>query len=117
MFSREIEMFGIGMAEMLLILVVVLIVIGPKRLPEVAKALGRGVAEFKRAADEFRNAVHSDLQGRDEDRKKGLGEPPADFPHRIGASGSDRDEEERDDPHPPLTVDGREPEKDQGGKS
>ena len=53
-------MFGIGVPELLVILVVALIVLGPKRLPEVAKALGKGLAEFRRATseltDELRNA-------------------------------------------------------------
>ncbi len=54
-------MFGIGMPELLLILVVALIVIGPKKLPDIAKALGKGLAEFKRAADEIKTAVNTDV--------------------------------------------------------
>jgi sec-independent protein translocase protein TatA len=54
-------MFGIGMPELLLILVVALIVIGPKKLPDIAKALGKGLAEFKRAADEIKTAVNTDI--------------------------------------------------------
>jgi len=42
-------MFGIGPTELIVILVVALLVLGPKRLPEIAKALGRGLAEFRRA--------------------------------------------------------------------
>jgi len=53
-------MFGIGVPELLVILVVALIVLGPKRLPDVAKALGKGLAEFRKATadltDELRNA-------------------------------------------------------------
>ena len=41
-------MFGIGMPEMVVILVVALIVLGPQRLPEVARALGKGLAEFRK---------------------------------------------------------------------
>ncbi len=42
-------MFGIGPTELIVILVIALLVLGPKRLPEIAKALGRGLAEFRRA--------------------------------------------------------------------
>jgi TatA/E family protein of Tat protein translocase len=47
-------MFGIGFPELILILAIALIVIGPKRLPDVARALGRGLGEFKRATDEMK---------------------------------------------------------------
>jgi Tat protein translocase TatB subunit len=48
-------MFGIGMPELVLILAVALIVLGPRRLPEIARALGKGLAEFRRATDELKD--------------------------------------------------------------
>lgn len=50
-------MFGIGFQEMLIILVVVLIFFGPKRLPDLAKSLGKGIAEFKKASDEVKRGI------------------------------------------------------------
>jgi sec-independent protein translocase protein TatB len=48
-------MFGIGMPELLLILGLALIVLGPKKLPELARALGKGLSEFRRATDELKD--------------------------------------------------------------
>lgn len=47
-------MFGIGMPELLIILVVALIVVGPKKLPDMAKGLGKGLSQFRKAADEIK---------------------------------------------------------------
>jgi|GraSoiStandDraft_41_1057321.scaffolds.fasta_scaffold853255_1 sec-independent protein translocase protein TatA len=55
-------MFGLGMQELLVILVIALIVVGPQKLPELAKSLGRGLAEFKRTADEFQSTMLADVQ-------------------------------------------------------
>jgi len=53
-------MFGIGMQELLLILVIALIVLGPKKLPEVAKALGKAMNEFKRATSDLKESLDVD---------------------------------------------------------
>jgi len=53
-------MFGIGMPEMLLILAIALIVIGPKKLPDLAKSLGRAMREFKRATSDFKETLAMD---------------------------------------------------------
>jgi Tat protein translocase TatB subunit len=50
-------MFDIGMPEMIVIFVVALVVLGPKKLPEVAKALGKGLAEFKKSFQEVKESV------------------------------------------------------------
>ncbi len=50
------------MSEIVLIAVIALLVIGPKKLPEVAKALGKGFGEFKRAMNDFKEAVNIDVE-------------------------------------------------------
>ena len=50
-------MFGLGMPEILMILAIALIVIGPKKLPDLAKTLGRAMGEFKRSAQDFKRSI------------------------------------------------------------
>lgn len=61
-------MFGIGMPELLLILAVALVVIGPKKLPDLAKSLGRAMGEFKRATNDLKQSIEQET-GLDEVRQ------------------------------------------------
>jgi sec-independent protein translocase protein TatA/sec-independent protein translocase protein TatB len=51
-------MFGLGFGEILLILAIALVVVGPKKLPEIAKGLGKGYGEFRKYMNEFKDAVN-----------------------------------------------------------
>lgn len=60
-------MFGIGMTEMILIAALALVVLGPKKLPDLARSLGKGFAEFKRATNELKSAM--DLESEKEEER------------------------------------------------
>lgn len=57
-------MFGIGMPELILIGIVALIVVGPKKLPDLAKSLGKGLSEFRKTAndltDDLKDSIKAD---------------------------------------------------------
>ena len=53
-------MFGIGFPELILIMAVALIVVGPDKLPELAKSLGKGIAELKKAASSLKDSLNED---------------------------------------------------------
>jgi len=61
-------MFNIGPLELFVIFIIALLVIGPKRLPELARALGRAVGEFKRATNELRDNLDISLRSVDTSR-------------------------------------------------
>lgn len=78
-------MFGIGFQEMLIILVVVLIFFGPKRLPDLAKSLGKGIAEFKKASEEVRKGIEDAVK---EESAEEAPKPPEDLSGYGKAPGS-----------------------------
>ena len=53
-------MFGIGLPELIIIMVVALIIIGPKKLPDLARALGKGMAEFRKATQDIKESLDLD---------------------------------------------------------
>ena len=65
-------MFGLGTSELLLILLAILLLFGAKRLPELARSLGKGIQEFKKAAKETQDELNKSLDDKKspEDRKE-----------------------------------------------
>ncbi len=66
-------MFGIGMPELILILVVALIVIGPKKLPDMARSLGKALNEFKNATQDFKDSIDTEVKDIKNIEKKDIG--------------------------------------------
>ena len=60
-------MFDIGLQELVLIFVIALLVFGPKNLPQLGRSMGRAMREFRRASDEFRSTIETNLQMNDLD--------------------------------------------------
>ena len=63
-------MFGIGSTELLVILVVALIVIGPSKLPDLMKTLGKGMAEFRRMSTDVKSTFQAEVERADREQKQ-----------------------------------------------
>src|SRR3990172_6614755 len=74
---RAIEgaMFGLGMGEIVIILVLALILLGPKKLPNAAKQLGKGLREFRKATDDLKTQFETELYADPKPAKPTLVEP------------------------------------------
>ena len=104
-------MFGIGMTELMVIFVIGLIVLGPKRLPELARSLGRSLAEFRRTSSDLRqefmdvaeeariDPVRVDEPGSPRKDPPGADEDPP-------QAGQDEDPQDAPSPGPSRTGDG-----------
>ncbi len=63
-------MFGIGGTELLVILVVALIVLGPKSVPQIAKTLGRAMGEFRKVSTEFQRTLNTEIELEEHEKRK-----------------------------------------------
>jgi sec-independent protein translocase protein TatA len=82
-------MFDIGLQELVVIFVIALIVFGPKNLPQLGRSLGRAMREFRRASDEFRSTIETNLQIHETDPLPAPAPepPPAETPSVVSSDG------------------------------
>ena len=94
-------MFGsIGMPELVIILVIALVIFGPRKLPELGRSLGKSLGEFKRASNELRNTLEEEVRVEEQQRPEhqaagragfgGRGQRPADHSRILRRAGVDR---------------------------
>lgn len=63
-------MWNIGFPELVVIFVVALLVFGPRKLPELGKTLGKGLAEFKRASNELKRTWEEEVRTEEDELRK-----------------------------------------------
>ena len=101
-------MFDIGLQELILIFVIALLVFGPKNLPQLGRSLGRAMREFKRASDEFRSTIETNLQINEPDPVPSTAPEPVAIEAAVGTSSAPALPDSVLDPHAPVEAGGLE---------
>ena len=91
-------MFGMGMPEILMILAIALVVIGPRKLPDLGRSLGRALREFRKATNEFKSSL--DIEGDLGDVRRNFNEMNADLKSTLSAAALGDKPKRRPQPEP-----------------
>ena len=95
-------MFDIGLQELILIFVIALLVFGPKNLPQLGRSLGRAMREFRRASDEFRSTIETNLHINELDPVPSVAPDPAPVEASSETGGAQALSDAVLDPHAPV---------------
>jgi sec-independent protein translocase protein TatA len=96
-------MFGsIGMPELIIILVIALIIFGPRKLPELGKSLGRSLNEFKKASTDLQNTLEQEIKI--EEQKEAATKAKQEEKTASAAFDADRDNDDQNTAPPRETV-------------
>jgi TatA/E family protein of Tat protein translocase len=95
-------MFDIGLQELVLIFVIALLVFGPKNLPQLGRSLGRAMREFRKASDEFRSTVETNLHFNEPDPVPYKAPEPPVVEAAVGTGGAQALPDSVLDPHAPV---------------
>jgi len=68
---------NLGMPELILILVLALLIFGPRKLPEVGKQVGKALGEFRRASNDLKRTIEDEMDRADRDEKRAAEPEPA----------------------------------------
>jgi len=82
------EFMNLGFSEMIFLFFLALLIFGPKKLPEIGRQVGRALNEFKRASDEFKSQIQSEINKIDIEEHTQTILPPSSEPAGSVASGS-----------------------------
>lgn len=86
-------MFGLGPMEIVLVFLVILLVFGAKRIPEIAQGIGKGITEFKRAARDVTDEIESSVNTNPPAKNELRGQRIAEKPQQSAASASSETKE------------------------
>ncbi len=96
-------MFGsIGMPELIIILVIALIIFGPRKLPELGRSLGRSINEFKKASTDLQNTLEQEIKI--EEQKDAATKAKQEEKTASAAFDNDRDNDDQNTAPPRETV-------------